>query len=98
MICIRYAEAAKQNSKLLHDRPKKPIELADYWIRYVVKHNGALHLRVAGIKLPLYQYYMLDVFGVIVVLFVSAWLVVKKAAVELIFKSKNVAKKTKKNN
>lgn len=94
---IRYAEAAKQNSKLLHDRPIKPIELADYWIRYVVKHNGALHLRVAGIQLSLYQYYMLDVFGVIVVFFISGWLLVKKA-VGLIFKRKNVAKKTKKNN
>ncbi|KAF7266712.1 hypothetical protein GWI33_019985 [Rhynchophorus ferrugineus] len=60
----KYRENARLRSKLIQDRPIKPIELADYWIRYVVKYNGASHLRVAGIKLPFYKYWMLDVVAV----------------------------------
>ncbi|CAG9759468.1 unnamed protein product [Ceutorhynchus assimilis] len=57
----KYLENAKLASRIIHDRPIKPIELADYWIKYVVRHKGASHLRVAGLDLPLYKYYMLDV-------------------------------------
>ncbi|XP_050310241.1 UDP-glycosyltransferase UGT5-like [Anthonomus grandis grandis] len=59
-----YRENARKCSDILHDRPMKPIQMADYWIRYVVKHKGAPHLRVAAIKLPLYKYYMLDLLAV----------------------------------
>ncbi|KAF7266713.1 hypothetical protein GWI33_019986 [Rhynchophorus ferrugineus] len=60
----KYRENVKLRSELIRDRPMKPIELADYWIRYVVKYNGAPHLRVAGINLPFYQYWLLDVIAV----------------------------------
>lgn len=56
-----YSENAKTRSKIFHDRPLKPMENALYWLEYVVRHNGAKHLRVAGVDLPLYKYYMLDV-------------------------------------
>lgn len=76
----------------------KPIEVADYWIKYVVRHNGAPHLRVAGISLPLYKYYMLDVFGVFVgAVFCSYW--VFCAVLRLIFRSRvTKSQKSKKNN
>ena len=50
----------------MHDRPIKPMDLANYWIEYVVRHKGAPHLRVAGTHLSFYEYYMLDVLAVIV--------------------------------
>lgn len=77
----------------------KPIEVADYWIKYVVRHNGAQHLRVAGISLPLYKYYMLDVFGVFVgVIAGGFWLFCK--LLRLVFRRRNVTKtqKSKKDN
>lgn len=83
----------------MHDRPMKPIEVADYWIKYVVRHNGAPHLRVAGISLPLYKYYMLDVLGAFVgVIVCSFWLICK--VLRLVFRRRNVTKtrKVKKNN
>ncbi|XP_066252398.1 UDP-glycosyltransferase UGT5-like [Euwallacea similis] len=74
----KYKETVEIRSNLLKDRPMKPIELADYWIKYVVRHKGAPHLRVAGIQLPLYKYYMLDVIAVIlVVVFVSNYVLFK---------------------
>ncbi|XP_030747029.1 UDP-glucuronosyltransferase 1-6-like isoform X1 [Sitophilus oryzae] len=60
----KYKKNAKLRSQLLKDRPVKPIELADYWIKYVVKYGGAPHLRVAGIRLPFYKYWFLDVVAV----------------------------------
>ncbi|XP_030747028.1 2-hydroxyacylsphingosine 1-beta-galactosyltransferase-like [Sitophilus oryzae] len=60
----KYKKNAKLRSQLLQDRPVKPIELADYWIKYVVRYGGAPHLRVAGIRLPFYKYWFLDVVAV----------------------------------
>ncbi|KAL1491903.1 hypothetical protein ABEB36_012424 [Hypothenemus hampei] len=72
-----YLEKAKHASALLHDRPLKPIELADYWIKYVIRHKGAPHLRVAGVNLPLYKYYMIDVLAVILGVLLVAFLVIR---------------------
>ncbi|KAJ8980274.1 hypothetical protein NQ317_005132 [Molorchus minor] len=55
----KYSENAKRRSKLLHDRPVKPKDLAVYWTEYIIRHNGAPHLRVAALDLPLYKYLFL---------------------------------------
>lgn len=51
-----YTNRAKVVSKIFHDKPMTPIDTANYWIEYVVRHNGATHLQVAGLKLTWYQY------------------------------------------
>lgn len=66
----------KRRSKIMHDRRNEPIDDADYWIQYVIRHNGAPHLRVAGLELPWYQYLSLDVYlfifvVILLVLYVS---------------------------
>ncbi|XP_050310088.1 UDP-glucosyltransferase 2-like [Anthonomus grandis grandis] len=58
----KYKEAAKRKSALLRDREVHPLKSAVYWIEYVLKHNGAHHLRVASLDLTWYQYYLLDVY------------------------------------
>ena len=63
--CFRYKEIAKARSKYFHDRVRKPMETAIYWIEYVIRHRGAAHLRVAGIDLPWYQYILLDIVAVL---------------------------------
>ncbi|KAL1490233.1 hypothetical protein ABEB36_012962 [Hypothenemus hampei] len=85
----KYRENAKRASNLLHDRPIEPIKLADFWIKYVVRHKGAPHLRVAAVGLPLYKYYMLDVFAVILSVCVLIIFILKKIY-KLVFKKKNV--------
>ncbi|XP_063921673.1 UDP-glycosyltransferase UGT5-like [Zophobas morio] len=62
----KYKEIAKARSKYFHDRVRKPMETAIYWIEYVIRHRGAAHLRVAGIDLPWYQYILLDIVAVLV--------------------------------
>ncbi|XP_049964203.1 UDP-glucosyltransferase 2-like [Schistocerca serialis cubense] len=57
----RYRERAKQLSRLFRDRPRPPLEEAVYWVEYVIRHQGAPHLRSAALDLAWYQYLLLDV-------------------------------------
>ncbi|KAB7505541.1 hypothetical protein Anas_01644 [Armadillidium nasatum] len=41
----KMTEIAKQRSVLMKDRLVPPDEEAAYWIEYVLRHNGAPHLR-----------------------------------------------------
>jgi hypothetical protein len=71
----KYTKNAKSRSKLFHDRLVSPLDTAIYWVEYVIRHGGAPHLRVGGLDLPWYQYFLLDVILVVsvatlVVLFV----------------------------
>lgn len=56
----------------MHDRKVKAIDEAVFWVEYVIRHNGATHLAVAGEDLPWYKYYLVDVrfflFGVLILL------------------------------
>nr|CAH7731538.1 unnamed protein product [Callosobruchus chinensis] len=73
----RYGENAKRRSSFFHDRPIKPMDLAIYWIEYVIRHKGAEHLRVAGAKLPWYQYYSLDSIGLLTLVALSPYFLLK---------------------
>ncbi|XP_066245979.1 UDP-glucosyltransferase 2-like [Euwallacea similis] len=57
----KYREAARIQSQLFRDRPVEPLDEAIYWIEYVIRTNGAAHLKVLGATLPFYKFYMLDV-------------------------------------
>ncbi|CAH1153883.1 unnamed protein product [Phaedon cochleariae] len=58
----KYTENVKERSQIFHDRIHSPLEEAIYWIEYVVRHNGAKHLRVPYPQMPWYKYILLDVF------------------------------------
>jgi glucuronosyltransferase len=40
-----------------------------YWTEYVIRHNGAPHLRSAVLDLAWYQYFLLDVIAVLALAF-----------------------------
>ncbi|XP_050298924.1 UDP-glycosyltransferase UGT5-like [Anthonomus grandis grandis] len=65
----KYSQQVKKRSKIYHDRPMKPREALVYWVEYVIRHNGAPHLRVAGRNLVWYKYFMVDVFAALLVAF-----------------------------
>lgn len=44
-----------------------PEQEIDYWTRYVVRHKGAPHLKSQALNLPLYQYLLLDVLAVLLI-------------------------------
>jgi len=38
-----------------------PVESVVYWTEYVLRHNGAPHLKSQALNLTWYQYYLVDV-------------------------------------
>ncbi|XP_037540272.1 UDP-glucuronosyltransferase 1-2-like [Nematolebias whitei] len=60
-----YHRNIKHLSQLHRDRPMSPLDTAIFWIEYVIRHKGAAHLKSAGISLPWYAYYSLDVAAIL---------------------------------
>ncbi|KAJ3642467.1 hypothetical protein Zmor_025253 [Zophobas morio] len=57
----KYKQNIQRRSKIIRDRPMKPIDEALYWIEYVIRHQGAPHLRYPGINLNWFQRNLIDV-------------------------------------
>ncbi|XP_010624403.1 UDP-glucuronosyltransferase 1-2 isoform X2 [Fukomys damarensis] len=64
---VIYEKSYKENimrlSSLHKDRPIEPLDLAVFWVEFVMRHKGAPHLRPAAHDLTWYQYHSLDVIG-----------------------------------
>ncbi|XP_066146784.1 uncharacterized protein [Euwallacea fornicatus] len=58
-----YLHNIEKQSKILYDQPMKSLDVAIYWIEYVLRHNGAVHLNYEGTNLPFYQFYHLDIYA-----------------------------------
>lgn len=57
----RYRQRALLLSNIHKDQPGHPVTRAVYWISYLLRHQGASHLRSAAHSVPTYQYFLLDV-------------------------------------
>lgn len=68
----RYAKNAKIASERFKDRPMSPAQTVDYWMRYVIRHKGAPHLKSHALNLTWYQYYLLDVIAIMSLMVVLA--------------------------
>uniref|UniRef100_A0A2H8TD97 UDP-glucuronosyltransferase 2C1 n=1 Tax=Melanaphis sacchari TaxID=742174 RepID=A0A2H8TD97_9HEMI len=77
----KYLINAKTTSNIFKDRPMTPAQLVVYWTEYVLRHNGAPHLKSHSLNLTWYQYYLLDiiVFSIILisVIFFSVYKILK---------------------
>lgn len=60
-----YRENAVKLNKTMYDLPKSGLETAVWWIEYVIRRNGTWEIKETLITIPFYQYYMLDVVGVL---------------------------------
>lgn len=76
----------KKVSELFKDRPASALETAIYWIEYVIKYQGAPHLRSIAADLSWYQYYLVDViaafitvllFSIFVLYKLFRWIILK---------------------
>ncbi|CAB0016301.1 unnamed protein product [Nesidiocoris tenuis] len=56
-----YKRNAKRVSKAYRDRPMTPLQTAVYWVEYVLRHDGAPHMRSLARHMPWYAYYNYDV-------------------------------------
>ncbi|XP_972349.3 UDP-glycosyltransferase UGT5-like isoform X1 [Tribolium castaneum] len=83
----KYRENVLKRSKIMKDRPIKPLDNAIYWIEYVIRHQGAPHLRYPGMDLNWFQRNLLDVgaFATIALLLILALI---RLIVKLIFNKK----------
>uniref|UniRef100_A0A8D8LN18 UDP-glucuronosyltransferase n=1 Tax=Cacopsylla melanoneura TaxID=428564 RepID=A0A8D8LN18_9HEMI len=73
-----YKHTADRYSAIYRTELPHIVRAVMFYIEYVVRHNGAPHLRTASVKLNWYQYFSLDVFLVLLLgLGGSAYLVYK---------------------
>lgn len=92
-----YKENAQSVSRAFLDRPMSPLNTAIFWTEYVIRHEGAPHLRSAALDLTWYQYLLLDVILVLLLfaaLFVTVVYFSCKSIVNL-FRVKSREKKKK---
>ncbi|XP_065216827.1 UDP-glucosyltransferase 2-like [Planococcus citri] len=57
----RYYNNMQKLSKQFKDRPMTPQQSVAYWTEYVIRHQGASHLRSPASRLSWFQFLMLDV-------------------------------------
>ncbi|XP_054278673.1 UDP-glucosyltransferase 2-like [Macrosteles quadrilineatus] len=60
-----YTDNARRLSLQYRDRPMTPLQSAVFWTEYVIRHQGAPHLRPASVQLAWYQLLLLDVTAVL---------------------------------
>lgn len=52
----------------------KGLDKVTWWIEYVIRHNGAQHLRSPAVDMPLYEYFMIDVISfLLIVVFIFSY-------------------------
>lgn len=73
----RYAQQAKLASERYRDQPSSPLETGVFWVEYVARHNGAPHMRCAGLDLHVWEYHNLDVYAVLLAMLIAFLLAVK---------------------
>ncbi|XP_067000260.2 UDP-glycosyltransferase UGT5 isoform X1 [Anabrus simplex] len=67
-----YRENMKTFSAVYREEVGPSLDRAIWWIEYVIRHNGARHLRSAALDLAWYQYLLLDVIAVLGLALVAA--------------------------
>ncbi|XP_011385749.1 UDP-glucuronosyltransferase 1-3-like isoform X1 [Pteropus vampyrus] len=76
-----YKENIMRLSSLHKDRPVEPLDLAVFWVEFVMRHKGAKHLRPAAHDLNWYQYHSLDVIGFLLAVVLGVVFIVCKCCV-----------------
>lgn len=51
----------------MKDQPLSPQETAVYWVEYILRQNETRYVDTTASKMPLYQYLLLDVIGLVLV-------------------------------
>ncbi|XP_066970091.1 uncharacterized protein [Macrobrachium rosenbergii] len=68
-------EIVQARSSLMRDQPLTPREMVLFWTQYVIRHNGAAHLRSPIAQMPWYKLYNADVWLMFAKIFVAiTWL------------------------
>ncbi|XP_069834556.1 2-hydroxyacylsphingosine 1-beta-galactosyltransferase isoform X2 [Dendropsophus ebraccatus] len=68
-----YRQRAQTLSKIHKDQPGHPVTRAAFWIDYVIRHNGAEHLRAATYDISIVQYFLVDIVLLTVIVIILLW-------------------------
>ncbi|XP_056676115.1 UDP-glucuronosyltransferase 1A3-like isoform X3 [Monodelphis domestica] len=74
-----YKENIMRLSALHKDRPIDPLNLAVFWVEFVMRHKGAPHLRAAAHDLNWIQYHSLDVIAFLLAIVLTVVLIIVKS-------------------
>uniref|UniRef100_A0A1I8NDU2 UDP-glucuronosyltransferase n=1 Tax=Musca domestica TaxID=7370 RepID=A0A1I8NDU2_MUSDO len=66
----KYTQAVRRLSKRYRDQPLTPLQKALFWTEYVLRHDGAVHMRNAGQDLSFVAYNNIDVYLLLFLVFV----------------------------
>ncbi|CAL4119358.1 unnamed protein product, partial [Meganyctiphanes norvegica] len=66
----RMRNIARQQSVVLRDQQRSPQENVNFWLEYVLRHNGAVHLRSPLLRMPWYRLFNVDVWLCLIVIVV----------------------------
>lgn len=68
-----YRNKVQRVSQLYRDRPVAPMDLAMYWIEYVLRYDGAKHMQSTAVHLNFFQEQSLDVIAFLLVFLYLAY-------------------------
>ncbi|XP_018013903.1 UDP-glycosyltransferase UGT5 [Hyalella azteca] len=66
-----YGKEARRRSVIMKDQETHPLDRAVYWTEYVMRHQGAAHLKSKAANLSIVQYFLIDVGFVLLVIALS---------------------------
>lgn len=93
-LSYRYRDIAKKKSRILRDQLVPPLQRAMFWIEYVLRHGHCDHLRSAALELSWYQYFLLDVVAVVLLVLVVLFVLIN-SAVKMSFRREKTKKSEK---
>lgn len=92
-----YKKKAKEMSVRFRDRPMSPLDTAMFWIEYVIRYNGAEHLKNPARNMSWVAYSMIDVYAfIVIVVLLSLYTILKVPMLLLSLIKLKQAKKQKK--
>lgn len=71
-----YRQRAQKLSEIHKDQPGHPVNRTTYWIDYILRHDGAHHLRSAVHQISFCQYFLLDIAFVLLLGAVALYFIV----------------------
>lgn len=80
-----YKEKITAISKQFRDQPEAPLQRALYWIEYVLRHEGAAHLKSPAVNMSHFQILLLDII-VPVALIIFTIIYIIYCLIKIIFK------------
>jgi glucuronosyltransferase len=95
----RYTRRVQELSKVFRDKPQHPVDLAKYYVEYVLRHKGAPFLQSSSTYLNPIELYNLDVYAIIaVIVFLTFYLpfLLLKILLKAIFCKSVIPSKSKK--